>query len=287
MLSLNPAILTLYEEDYKTTSPDLVSPQTFFLWLRVDPLRRSGHILAMPLERHVSGARAGGGQEHWKHRHLRSSASHWAVGVQIPVVKKNAAPQVPCPFLHRRRGCWAARCGGQPCVRIDGGWSQTTSPAMVESRSCHKRATMSPSLFFWTPCPRRSPTPVNSCESEIDSTGFCKCSPPPEPSCNLSSAQTRGRPASICHCCQSLELMRNMSFPEPCHLDTHTTLRVTQVSYCPPLRQSRMWSAAMRADRSMGDEVWRRGWRWWNPDPVMEGPLCHQFRFFSLGSNKC
>lgn len=64
MLSLNPAILTLYEEDYKTTSPDLVSPQTFFLWLRVDPLRRSGHILAMPLERHVSGARAGGGQEH-------------------------------------------------------------------------------------------------------------------------------------------------------------------------------------------------------------------------------
>lgn len=109
--------------------------------------------------------------------------------------------------------------------------------------------------FFWTPRPRRSPTPANSCESENDSTGFCKCSPPPEPSCTLSSAQTRGRPASICHCCQSLELMRNMSFPEPCHLDTHTTLRVTQVSYCPPLRQSRMWSAAMRADRSMGDEV--------------------------------
>ena len=45
MLSLNPAILTLYEEDYKTTSPDLVSPQTF-LWLRLDPLRHSGHILA-------------------------------------------------------------------------------------------------------------------------------------------------------------------------------------------------------------------------------------------------
>jgi hypothetical protein len=60
MLSLSPAILTLHEEDYKTTSRISCPLKHFygFEWIPFDVLATSS-----PLERHPSGAGAGGGQE--------------------------------------------------------------------------------------------------------------------------------------------------------------------------------------------------------------------------------
>lgn len=161
-------------------------------WIPFDILATSS-----PLARHASGAGAGagGGQEDWKHRHLRRSAPHWAVGVQIPVVKKNVAPQVPCPFLHRRRGCWAARCGGQPCGRLGHEVRRRVrrwwnSDPVMEGPQCHLR-------FF-----------LDSSPASLTNTCQLMCS-------------LKLNPAI-------LTLMRHY-FPGPLPLKTSLQLRVTQV----------------------------------------------------------
>ena len=171
MLSLNPAILTLYEEDYETTSPDLVSLQTF-IWLQVDTLRHSGHILATWALCVWSRSRS------WRWTRILWTSSPTKECIALdgwspnPSGKKNTAPQVPCPLLHRRRGCWAARCSGQPCGRmghedrrrVRRWWNP--DPVM-EGPQCHLRFLLDSSRA----CVGHQHVSTHM-QSEIGSTGF-------------------------------------------------------------------------------------------------------------------